>query len=70
MITRLAIKWITWRLRKDKGLWLSYHANIAVSFIDEYKRAVKRMEEGIEPFDIYTVANNAATYFMKLWTRE
>uniref|UniRef100_A0A6M3LVB9 Uncharacterized protein n=1 Tax=viral metagenome TaxID=1070528 RepID=A0A6M3LVB9_9ZZZZ len=69
MITKWAVQWLTWRLRKDDGFWISYQANIAGAFQDEYHRAMEKMKSGIEPFDIHTVSNNAAINFMKLWTK-
>ena len=38
MITKLAVRWLTWRLRKDKGFWMSYQANIAMIIYDNIER--------------------------------
>ena len=67
MITKWAVQWLTWRLRKDKALWVAYQSNIAMAFFDEYKKAQKSRSP-FDIFDIHAVSNNAATNFMKLWT--
>lgn len=38
MITRLAVKWITKRLREDKALWYAYQSNIAMAISDNMGR--------------------------------
>jgi hypothetical protein len=65
-----AVKTVTKAIREDKDLYIAYQANIAMPFQDEYNEAKRKMEAGIEPFDIHTVANNAAKYFLDLWCKE
>ena len=67
MITKLAVKYLTWKLRKDKDLWITYHSNMATSFLDAYNKAQRLSDEGVEPLDLHTVAMVAANNFMKLW---
>jgi len=70
MITKLAVTWLTWQLRKDKDFWRSYQANIAMAFFDAFNQAQEKSDKGIEPLDLHTVSNEAANNFMKLWTRK
>ncbi|MDD5519166.1 MAG: hypothetical protein PHV98_07435 [Candidatus Omnitrophica bacterium] len=66
MITRWAVKWLTWQLRKDKGFYIAYQANIAMAFKDEYSRSVKPEDTQI---DLHGIANRAADNFMNLWIK-
>ena len=36
MLTKLAVRYLIYRLRKDEGLWIGYKANIAMTFFDNY----------------------------------
>ena len=38
MITKLAVKWLTRRLRKDKELWYAYQSNIAMAIYDNMNK--------------------------------
>jgi hypothetical protein len=38
MITKLAVRWITRRLRKDKELWFAYQSSIAMAISDNMSR--------------------------------
>lgn len=67
MLTKLAVMWLTYQLRKDKGYWISYQANIAMAFYDEYSRSVKF---GDTQIDLHGIANRAAENFMQLWTKK
>jgi len=49
-------------LVKDKGCYEGWKANIAMSFVDEYRRTKKK--------DIKKIANNAADNFLKLLMRD
>lgn len=40
MITKLAVRWITRRLRKDKELWYAYQSSIAMTISDNMSRYV------------------------------
>jgi hypothetical protein len=69
MITKLAVKWLTWQLRKDEGFWIAYQANIAMSF---YDRFWKYFPEKTIPYPtdvVLAYCNDAANDFMKLWTK-
>ena len=68
MITKLAVRWLTWQLRKDKGLWISYQANIAMAFQDEFNRFMGRYGRNEAVDNIHSISNAAATNFMNLWT--
>ena len=55
------------KLRKDEGLRISWQANIAMPFQDEYARCKKKYKNRQ---DIHKIANKAAEYFINLLTRE
>lgn len=58
-------------VRKDPDLWRAFEANIAMAFVDNaawYKKATGK--KALSNKDIHTVANNAAKYFLLLWTTE
>ncbi len=57
MLAILAVRWLTKRLRKDKGFWIAYQANIAMAFYDEYNRSAKL---GDTQIDLHGIANRAA----------
>jgi hypothetical protein len=69
MITKWAVQWLTWQLRKDKDFWFSYQSNIAMAFYDRFH---KYFPEKTIPFGddiIHTYCNDGANDFMKLWTK-
>jgi len=61
-----AVKVLTAALRRDKGFFKSYEANIAMAFKDECDR------EGypISQDDTMGIANKAANNFMNLWIKK
>lgn len=62
-ITTLAVRWLTWQLRKDKDFYYAYKANIAVCIQDRYKKhAAKTIESCLHEF-----SNACADDFMQLW---
>ena len=69
MITKLAVKWLTRRLRKDKGFWISYQSNIAMTIYDNYERYFP-LTTGKGSPTLHEWCNICATDFMELWTRE
>lgn len=57
------------RVKSDKELWYSYQANIAISFSDElYNYKKKHKKQYLNQKDIHEISNNAANYFLGLWT--
>ena len=38
MITKLAVKWLTKQIKKDKALWYTYQSSIAMTIIDNVHR--------------------------------
>lgn len=70
MITKWAVRWLTWRLRKDKGFWISYQANIAMVI---YDNACKYLPLKTDPQGSPTLlefCNICANDFMSLWTKK
>ena len=64
-----ASKLVSARLRKDESLWISYQANIAMSFVDacgNYKK--KECKTYLNRRDIHRIANVAAHNFLALLT--
>ena len=54
-------------LRKDKGLYIGWQANIAMAYIDNerwYKTAKRKKH--LNKNDKHIIANNAAKYFLDL----
>lgn len=69
MITKLAIKWITWKLRKDKSWWYTYQANIAMSIYDNYQRYMP-LTTGKKSPTLNEWCNICANDFLTIWTRK
>ena len=42
MITKLAVKWLTYKLRNDLEFWRVYQANIAMKIHDNYNKYYPR----------------------------
>lgn len=68
-ITKWAVKWLTWQLRKDKGFYVLYQANIAMAFYDKF-RAHFTGKFAICPDQmIVDYCNDAANDFMDWWIK-
>jgi len=58
-------------LREDPELFYAYQANIAMSFLDEHHNFKKKHDKKVlNKKELHTVANNAATNFLNLLTKE
>lgn len=68
LITKFAVKWLTWRLRKDEGFWISYQANIAMTIQDNVQKYFPLTTAKSSP-TLNEFCNICANDFMKLWTR-
>lgn len=59
------------KIRRDKGLFISWQANIAMAFVDQYYYHEKK--NGRKKYknysDIHTIANAAAENFLRLLIR-
>jgi hypothetical protein len=64
MITKLAIKWLTWQLRKDPDWYQSYVANIAMCVYDRASDILPIETKS----NLLRICNEGAQDFMKLWT--
>ena len=38
MITKFAVRWLIYQLKKDKALWYAYQSNIAMSIYDNVQK--------------------------------
>ena len=68
MITKLAVRWLTWQLRRDKGFWMSYQANIAMAIYDNHQKFFPLTTEKGSP-TLNEFCNICANDFLKLWTK-
>jgi len=66
IITKLAVKWLTRQLRKDKSFYNVYKSNIAMAFYDECKKRKLCKNYTL----LHRVANKAADNFMQMWIRK
>ena len=67
MITKLAVKWIISRLRKDSEFWMVYQSNIAMCIYDNAQKYFPLTTEKKSP-TLIEFCNICANDFMKLWT--
>jgi len=65
MLTKLAVRYLTYRLRKDEELWIAYKASIAMSIWDTYYKyhPIQTQEERKK------FCNTSAEEFLNLWTK-
>ena len=54
-------------IRNDEELFHAYQANIAMAFVDEYKRNNSKYKNDT---DIHEIANTAAKVFINMWIRD
>ena len=67
IITRMAVKWLTWQLRKDNQLWYAYQSNIAMTISDNMNRYFPLTTGKASPTQ-HEFCNICANDFLKLWT--
>ena len=68
IVTSLAVKWLTWQLRKDKGFWKAYQSNIAMCVYDNLSKNLP-LTTGKGSPTLHELSNMCANDFMYLWTR-
>lgn len=72
--TMIACRVLTRALRKDKGFYIAYQANIAMAFYDEFRRQCKTEEMTLLlnklGVNMHDLCNEASTNFMKSWIRK
>jgi len=61
-----AVSVLTKALKKDERFFMSYQANIAMAFYDEYRRTGNNLSHS----KVHTVANKAAINFLNLWCNQ
>lgn len=66
MITKLAVRWLTWQLKRDKGFWYSYQANIAMTIYDNYEKYFP-LTTGKNSPTLKEWCNICANDFLNLW---
>ncbi len=67
MITALAVRYLCYRLRKDKDFWYSYQSNIAMSIYDNFNEYFPSTAKKIPT--LHEFCNDCAEDFLKNWTR-
>lgn len=70
MTTQEAVKKLTTELKADPGYWISWKANIAIQFQDEWDRAVADGGLPCTRDHIHEISNKAADAFLNLLCRE
>ena len=68
MLTKLAVRYLTYRLKKDEGFWIGYKANIAMTFFDNYYKFFPKTRHS--RLSISKFCNTSAEEFLNLWTRK
>ncbi len=68
MTTKEAIEHISKELKDDEGYWISWQANIAMAFIDEWQRLVDIGGLPSTREHVHLIANRAADNFLKILT--
>lgn len=58
---------ITKAIREDAEMFYGYQSNIAMAFVDEYRRRSKKYKNRQ---DIHKIANTAAKDFLNMWIKE
>jgi hypothetical protein len=70
MITKLAVQWLTWQLRKDKEFRLFYQANIAMTIYDNFERYFPLKTDPPGSPTLLEFCNICANDFLRLWTKK
>lgn len=63
-LTKIAVTYLTYRLRKDPSFYYSYQANIAMCMYYELVKAYRPVEETILP-----LCNKGARRFLDMWIK-
>ena len=71
-LTMLAVRYLTYQLRKDKGFWMAYQANIAMIISDNidkyYPYFSDQIKTGKDAPSKHEFCNICANDFIVLWT--
>lgn len=67
MLTKLAVRYLIYRLKKDEGFWLGYEANIAITFFDNFYKFFPKTR--YSRLTIARFCNVSAKEFLILWTK-
>ena len=68
MLLKLAVKYLCYRLRKDKGYWYCWQSNIAMTIKDNYDRFFPLTTSKGSP-TMHEWCNICANDFLKLLTK-
>lgn len=71
MTTADAVKKLSSDLKRDKEFRATYHANIAMCFMDEFAKWERKHPKTAVPYKVIReVANNGATLFLEMFCGE
>jgi hypothetical protein len=65
IITKFAVKWLTWQLLKDPNLWRAYQASISMTMYDRLTANLPLTKK-----KLHKLCNDGANDFLQLWTRK
>lgn len=68
-ITALAVRWLTWKLRKDKDFYRAYKDNIAMTIFDNANKYFP-LTTGKSSPTLHEWCNICADDFMQLWIKK
>ena len=68
MLLKLVVRYLKWRLRKDKGFWYIYQSNIAMTIYDNVERYFPLTTKKGSP-TLLEFCNICANDFLKIWTK-
>ena len=68
--TGQAVETLCRALKNDPDFWMSWKANIAMPFQDEWHRSVAAGEIPTTREQVHKIANDAAEYFLWLLTKD
>ena len=69
MLLKLAVKYLSYHLRKDKDFWYAYQSNIAMTIFDNFHRYFPLTTEKKSP-TLLEFCNICANDFLTIWTKK
>ena len=71
MFTKLAVRYLTKKLKKDKDLWYAYQSNIAMVIYDnlQWMSGDSPLARAKADPKLHEFCNKCANDFLKLWTK-
>ncbi len=68
--TKEAVEKLVQELRQDESYWITWQANIAMAFKDEWQKTYDELGHPSTRLHIHNIANKAAENFLDNLTRE